>query len=154
LRAMVRDDDAAEELTQEFAVRFLRGDFRQADPSRGRFRDLLKRALRHLAIDYWRRQRAEKERLPISLVDDWQITPAEAGRRRGPPLGRGVNVVEAAGRLHPPPRRGVDVVEADWRLRPPPRRRAPPPDFGSAEADRTFLEGWRAEMLGEAWEAL
>ncbi len=137
LRAMVRDDDAAEELTQEFAVRFLRGDFRQADPSRGRFRDLLKRALRNLAIDYWKRQRAKKELLPIPLVEDWQITPVEADWRRGPP-----------------PRRGVDAFEADWRQRPPPRRQPPPPDLGSAEADRTFLEGWRAEMLGEAWEAL
>jgi hypothetical protein len=49
---------------------------------------------------------------------------------------------------------GGDVFEADWRLRPPPKRQPPPPDLGSAEADRTFLEGWRAEMLGEAWEAL
>src|SRR6266540_2271520 len=53
LRAMVRDLDVAEDLTNEFVVRFLRGDFKQADPSRGRFRNLLKRALRHLAIDYW-----------------------------------------------------------------------------------------------------
>jgi DNA-directed RNA polymerase specialized sigma24 family protein len=114
-RAMVRTDDAAEDLTQEFAVRFLRGDFRQADPSRGRFRDLLKRALRHMAIDYWRRQRTEKERLPTAPVEDWQAIPVEADRRR-----------------HALPRPGIDM----------------------AEADRIFLEGWRAEMLGEAWQAL
>src|SRR5262245_21003439 len=137
LRAMVRDDDAAEELTQEFVVRFLRGDFRRADPSRGRFRDLLKQALRHLAIDHWRRQRADKDRQPIPLVDDWQVTPTEADWRQGPP-----------------PRRGVDEVEADWRHRPPPRRGPPVPDLHSAEVDRTYLEGWRTEMLGQAWEAL
>lgn len=137
LRAMVRDDDAAEELTQEFVVRFLRGDFRRADPSRGRFRDLLKRALRHLAIDHWRRQRVEKERLPIPLVDDWQLTPAEADWRRRPPA-----------------RRGIDLDEADWRRRPPPRRGPALPDLDSTEADRTFLEGWRGEMLSQAWEAL
>src|SRR5687768_3474394 len=59
LRAMVRDGDAAEELTHEFVVRFLRGDFKSADPSRGRFRDLLKQALRHLVIDHWRQKRVE-----------------------------------------------------------------------------------------------
>src|SRR4051794_28381156 len=57
LRAMVRDVDAAEELTQDFVVRFCRGDFKRADPSRGRFRDLLKRALRHMVIDFWRHKR-------------------------------------------------------------------------------------------------
>ncbi len=56
LLAMLRDPGVAEELTQEFAVRFLRGDFRQADPGRGRFRDFLKTVLRHLAIDHHRRQ--------------------------------------------------------------------------------------------------
>jgi RNA polymerase sigma-70 factor (ECF subfamily) len=64
LLGMVREPDAAEELTQEFAVRFLRGDFRQADPGRGRFRDFLKTAVRHLAIDYWRRQAKAPESLP------------------------------------------------------------------------------------------
>jgi RNA polymerase sigma-70 factor (ECF subfamily) len=56
LLATVEDAEVAEELTQEFAVRFLRGDFRRADPQRGRFRDFLKAAVRNLAIDYWRRQ--------------------------------------------------------------------------------------------------
>src|SRR5262249_53226852 len=72
LRALVRDAEAAQELTHEFAIRFLRGDFRSADPSRGRFRDLLKRALRHLAIDHWRRKRVQKER---TLEADWRRSP-------------------------------------------------------------------------------
>jgi RNA polymerase sigma-70 factor (ECF subfamily) len=59
LLGTVRDAAAAEELTQEFAVRFLRGDFQRADPGRGRFRDYLKTALRHLVQDYWRRQKKE-----------------------------------------------------------------------------------------------
>jgi DNA-directed RNA polymerase specialized sigma24 family protein len=54
LLGTVCDADAAEELTQEFAVRFLRGDFRRADPQQGRFRDFLKTSLRHLVITYWR----------------------------------------------------------------------------------------------------
>src|SRR4051794_39999556 len=64
LLATVRDADAAEELTQDFAVRFLRGDFKHADPHRGRFRDFLKTAVRHLAIDYWRRQEKAAQPLP------------------------------------------------------------------------------------------
>ena len=39
----LRDRDAADELNQEFAMRFLRGDFRHSDPTRGRFRDYVKR---------------------------------------------------------------------------------------------------------------
>jgi RNA polymerase sigma-70 factor (ECF subfamily) len=54
LLGVVRDPAAAEELTQEFAVRFLRGDFCRADPGQGRFRDFLRTALRHLAVDHWR----------------------------------------------------------------------------------------------------
>ena len=57
LRALAHDPEIAAELAQEFAVRFLRGDFRRADPDRGRFRDLVKTSLRHLVIDYRRRQR-------------------------------------------------------------------------------------------------
>ena len=41
LAAATGDPDVAAELFQEFAVRFLRGYFRQADPDRGRFRDYL-----------------------------------------------------------------------------------------------------------------
>jgi RNA polymerase sigma-70 factor (ECF subfamily) len=56
LLGALRDPDAADELAQEFAVRFLQGSFRRADPHRGRFRDLVKTAVRHLMIDHWRRQ--------------------------------------------------------------------------------------------------
>src|SRR5262245_9747901 len=58
LRA-VRDPHAAEALTREFALRFLRGRFRHADPARGRFRDYVKSALFHLVHDYRRRQARE-----------------------------------------------------------------------------------------------
>ncbi len=56
LLGTVRDPQVAEELTQDFAVRFLRGDFHRVDPQRGRFRDFLRVSLRHLAQDYWRKQ--------------------------------------------------------------------------------------------------
>jgi RNA polymerase sigma factor (sigma-70 family) len=53
----LKDPDAADELDQEFAVRFLRGDFRNSDPNRGRFRDYVKRAVQNLINDYYRRKR-------------------------------------------------------------------------------------------------
>lgn len=63
LLSALRDADAASELNQEFAVRFLRGDFRRADPARGRFRDFVKQALRNLMIDYYRRRRSSPKML-------------------------------------------------------------------------------------------
>jgi RNA polymerase sigma-70 factor (ECF subfamily) len=51
LLGATRDPDQASELFQEFAVRFLRGDFRRADAERGRFRDYLKTALVRLVSD-------------------------------------------------------------------------------------------------------
>ena len=56
----VKDPDVAAELDQEFAVRFLRGDFRNSDPTRGRFRDYVKRAVQNLITDYYRRKRATR----------------------------------------------------------------------------------------------
>lgn len=55
---VLRDDEAAAELAQEFAVRVLRGDFRRADPQRGRFRDFLRIAALNLVNDYRRRSRS------------------------------------------------------------------------------------------------
>src|SRR5262245_20611504 len=63
LLGIVRDSEVAAELSQEFAVRFLRGDFHRANPQRGRFRDFLKTSLRHLAQDYWRK--LNKASLPL-----------------------------------------------------------------------------------------
>jgi len=53
----LKDPEAAAELDQEFAVRFLRGDFRRCDPKRGRFRDYVKRAVQNLINDHYRRKR-------------------------------------------------------------------------------------------------
>ena len=49
--AFVRERESSEDICQEFAVRFVRGDFRNADPARGRFRDLVKTAVYNLMID-------------------------------------------------------------------------------------------------------
>src|SRR6266545_3004593 len=54
LLGATRDEDAAGDLCQEFAIRFLRGDFQRADPQRGRFRDYVKKALVNLVNDFHR----------------------------------------------------------------------------------------------------
>lgn len=69
LLAAVRDPEIADDLNQEFALRFLRGDFHRADPSRGRFRDFVKRALHNLVTDHWRRQKTRPRPLGDALPD-------------------------------------------------------------------------------------
>jgi RNA polymerase sigma-70 factor (ECF subfamily) len=66
LLGALREVEAAEELFQEFALRFLRGDFRRADPRRGRFRSFLKTALFRLVVHYRRR----RQRRPLPLRED------------------------------------------------------------------------------------
>jgi RNA polymerase sigma-70 factor (ECF subfamily) len=66
----LRDPEAADELNQEFAVRFLRGAFRHGDPSRGRFRDYVKHAVQNLMKDYYRRKR------PVRSLDSGVAEPA------------------------------------------------------------------------------
>jgi RNA polymerase sigma-70 factor (ECF subfamily) len=62
----LRGADAADDVFQEFALRFVRGDFKRADPERGRFRDFVKTALFHLVVNHHQRQR----RRPEPLADD------------------------------------------------------------------------------------
>ncbi len=100
LMGALRDPDAAEELSQEFACRLLRGDLRGADRSRGRFRDFVKGVLFHLIADYHNQQRRRPQSLAVEPVSPEQ---------------------EAA---------------------------------ALAEADRAFLENWRAELLARAWDGL
>src|SRR5262249_5919646 len=77
LYGAARDAAAAEELFQEFALRFLRGDFRRADPCRGRFRDFLKTALGRLVARHVARHRAAP--LPLEIdVADRGAEPADA----------------------------------------------------------------------------
>jgi RNA polymerase sigma factor (sigma-70 family) len=64
LLAVLRDADAADELCQEFALRFVRGYFKRADPGRGRFRDYVKTALFNLIADYQRKRQAQPQPLP------------------------------------------------------------------------------------------
>jgi DNA-directed RNA polymerase specialized sigma24 family protein len=75
LLGAVRDPDAAAELSQELALRILRGAFKHADPSHGRFRDYLKTALIHLVDDYRAAQRSRPRPLPRGEL----AIPAAAG---------------------------------------------------------------------------
>jgi len=75
LLGALRNPDAAEEVFQEFALRFVRGDFRRADPQRGRFRDFVKGILFHLIADHRRRQRKQHPVLPEGAPEP--AAPAE-----------------------------------------------------------------------------
>src|SRR5262245_9344598 len=72
LLGALRDQDTADELFQEFALRFVRGDLGGADPARGRFRDYLKGVLSHLIGDFYRRRRKQ----PLALHGEFE--PAAA----------------------------------------------------------------------------
>jgi RNA polymerase sigma factor (sigma-70 family) len=63
------DEEAALELFQDFALHFVRGDFRRADPQRGRFRDYLRTALIHLVRQYRAARRARPGPLPSGVPD-------------------------------------------------------------------------------------
>lgn len=76
----LRSPDVAEELCQEFALRFVRGDFRRADPEKGRFRDYLKTALIRLVTDYHR----DRQAAPHQLAGDTPeaVAPSDATSAR------------------------------------------------------------------------
>jgi RNA polymerase sigma-70 factor (ECF subfamily) len=68
LLGAVRDAEAAEELAQEFALRFVRGDFRRADPKKGRFRNYLKTSLSRLVTDHHRARQQAPGPLAPSVI--------------------------------------------------------------------------------------
>jgi RNA polymerase sigma factor (sigma-70 family) len=53
----LRSEDAADEVCQEFALRFVRGDFGNANPERGRFRAFVKTVVYRLIVDFQRRNK-------------------------------------------------------------------------------------------------
>lgn len=76
LASIVKDENVADDLTQEFAVRFLRGDFNKLNPNKGRFRDFLKVVLRNMVVDHFRRQKHSVE-LDLNTLGDSQDSIAD-----------------------------------------------------------------------------
>jgi RNA polymerase sigma-70 factor (ECF subfamily) len=74
LRA-VRDPTIAEDLTQEFALRFVQGRFGQVDREQGRFRNYVKGALFRLVQDHYRNKAREPRH--VSLPDQVQVATAD-----------------------------------------------------------------------------
>jgi RNA polymerase sigma-70 factor (ECF subfamily) len=68
LLGALQNADAADEVFQEFALRLVRGDFRRADPERGRFRNFVRTALINLITDYHKRQ-ARQRAAPLEGQD-------------------------------------------------------------------------------------
>jgi RNA polymerase sigma-70 factor (ECF subfamily) len=69
LLGALRDADAADDLAQEFAFRFLHGDLRGADPQRGRFRDFVKGVLFHMVADFHGKRKRQPGQLPSDSPD-------------------------------------------------------------------------------------
>jgi RNA polymerase sigma-70 factor (ECF subfamily) len=67
LGAIVANRDDAEDLMQDVLVRLMAGDFCGADPSRGRFRDLLKVSLRNMVRNFWTKN---KRRHSVALCPE------------------------------------------------------------------------------------
>lgn len=55
LLAAIKDANQADDIFQEFALKFVRGEFRKADPQRGKFRFYVKTVLHNLIRDYKRK---------------------------------------------------------------------------------------------------
>jgi len=83
LRAL-GDPDLADEACQEFAYRFMRGDFRHADPAKGRFRDYVRKAVIHLLREFHRERKARA-----------RIAPLEGEEAKAPPSPTPIDVHEA-----------------------------------------------------------
>jgi RNA polymerase sigma-70 factor (ECF subfamily) len=77
LRGALNDHGAAEDLRQEFALRFLQGDFQGADPQRGRFRDYLRTVLCRMAMSYIRRRQEAPRRLLHDVAAPAPATDSE-----------------------------------------------------------------------------
>jgi RNA polymerase sigma-70 factor (ECF subfamily) len=78
LLGALHDPNAADDLAQEFFLRFVRGDFRNANPEKGRFRDLVKTTLFHLIVDHQRRLKSHPQSLPPE-----ECGPASTGDEAG-----------------------------------------------------------------------
>lgn len=75
LQACLRDAEAVDEVYQEFALRLVRGDFRNANQTRGRFRNYVKSVVYRLMVDHHRA--AAKLRHQVQLPQEPAAQSAE-----------------------------------------------------------------------------
>jgi RNA polymerase sigma factor (sigma-70 family) len=70
---IVKNTEDADELAQDAVVRLMKGDFAGADPGRGRFRDLIKTAVRNMVHNHWakanRRRPADADLNAVPAAD-------------------------------------------------------------------------------------
>ena len=89
LRAMTRSEEQADEVSQDVVVRLLKGDFAGANPNRGRFRDLMKTAVRNMVRNFWDREgrrrgaNVDVAQLPVVSESDQEDSWTAAWRRNG-----------------------------------------------------------------------
>jgi RNA polymerase sigma factor (sigma-70 family) len=77
LRMRGQDRHQAQDLTQEFFTRLLRGNaFAGVSPDKGRFRTFLLAALRHFLINEWKRENALKRGGAVAFVDLDALDPS------------------------------------------------------------------------------
>lgn len=69
LLATLRDVHAADELAQEFALSFVQGGFKGADPGKGRFRDYVKTSLFNLIRRFHRRKNKQPLGLDLEVME-------------------------------------------------------------------------------------
>ncbi len=70
LLGSLRNEDAADEVFQEFALKLVSGAFQKANASHGRFRSFLKTTLFHLIVDYQRRGKRDATRALLDETPD------------------------------------------------------------------------------------
>jgi RNA polymerase sigma-70 factor (ECF subfamily) len=79
--ACLRDEDAADEVFQEFALKFVRGDFHGADPGKGRFRAFVKTVVYRLIVDHQRRKKklGREGHIHSNLAEPGELDSADEG---------------------------------------------------------------------------
>ena len=81
LLGALRNEAAAEEVLQEFSLRFLQGDYASADPERGSFRSFLKTILFRMVAEHYRKLKRDKiVPLGSELVEPAVLDPQQSER--------------------------------------------------------------------------
>lgn len=76
LLRVLHNSDSAMDLAQEFALRFIQGDFKHVHPEHGRFRDYVKTVLINLIIAHQKQKQALPQTLPPGVAEP-AVAPAD-----------------------------------------------------------------------------